>query len=173
MSLLATSYLHTGNNFIPRLVQKAKKCFQKHVAWTLARARGKIHITCNIWKSDNDLLVLRVIAHFIDAQLQLKTVLLGLKELDGSHTGENIADVIKTTLHHYNIQNVRFFILDNASNNNTVIQYLKNINDLEICASTQRLHCAGHVIQLVAKVMLFGSDIEVYESILQEFEEGR
>lgn len=81
--------------------------------------------------------------------------------------------MIKAILCNYNIQNIGFFVLDNASNNDTAIQYLEILDDLEICASTQRLRCAGHVIQLVAKAMLFGSDTEIYESILQEFEEGK
>jgi hypothetical protein len=48
VSPLAASYLRTGNDFIPRLVRKTEKCFQKCVAQTLRRARGKINITCDI-----------------------------------------------------------------------------------------------------------------------------
>lgn len=62
VSLLAASYLRTGDDFIPKLVRKAEKCFQQCVAQTLTRARGKINVTCDIWKSDNDLSVLGVIA---------------------------------------------------------------------------------------------------------------
>jgi hypothetical protein len=172
-SPIAASYLRTGNDFIPRLVRKAAKCFRKRVQQLLRRSKNKIHITCDIWKSDNELSLLGVVAHYIDANMEFKTVLLGLKELEGSHTGENIGDLLREILRSYEIDHIGFFVLDNASNNDTAIQYLEDLDDLQINALEQRLRCSGHVIQLVAKAMLFGSDTEVFEAILQELEEGR
>lgn len=105
--------------------------------------------------------------------MELKTVLPSLKELEDSHTGKNIGDLLREILRSYEIDNIGFFVLDSASNNDTAIKYLEKLDDLRINALEQRLRCSGHIIQLVAKAMLFGSDIEVFEAVIKELEEGR
>jgi hypothetical protein len=48
-----------------------------------------------------------------------------LREIDGRHTGANIADCIMEVINEYGIASkVGYFVMDNADNNDTMIQAL-------------------------------------------------
>ena len=52
--------------------------------------------------------------------------MLGLPKLYGAHTSNNIALVVAATLRAFDVdeQHVRYFVLDNAYNNDTAVAYL-------------------------------------------------
>ena len=52
-----------------------------------------------------------------------------------------------------------YFVMDNASNNDTLLLYLSESIPAINC-EVQRLRCLGHVINLVAKAILLGVDIQ-------------
>ncbi|KAF8812113.1 hypothetical protein BYT27DRAFT_7087987, partial [Phlegmacium glaucopus] len=52
----------------------------------------------------------------------LEELLIDFQELVGEHSGENMAEVVWETLKQYGIENQIFaFMLDNASNNDTMV----------------------------------------------------
>lgn len=58
-------------------------------------------------------------------------------------------------------ERVEYFALDNASNNDTSIEALAE--EFEFDVKERRLRCAGHIINLVARQILFGADPDAFE----------
>ncbi len=91
----------------------------------------KIHFTVDLWTSPNSLAILRVIRHYILESGLLQHLTLALKELDGAYSSENQAASIIEVINDYRIAlKVRYFMMDNASNNNTMIYALLTCTSL-------------------------------------------
>lgn len=134
-----------------------------HIRLSLANARSRITISFDGWKSDNELDLLGVFAHYFDEQYQLKTVLISLLPTYGNHTGEEQARCLLAVLKDYQITTkVGYFMADNATNNDRAIEVLKN--DLNIEPHKQRLRCACHILNLVVKAMLYGVDSDCIDN---------
>lgn len=124
----------------------------------LVISRSKIHLSFDLWSSSNHLTLCGVVAHFVDENGYVKTALLGLPRLLGTHSGENIAGCVAPVIRKYGIDSkLGYFVMDNAENNDTCIRTLAQW--LDINEKKQRLRCAGHIINLVVKAMLFGKGI--------------
>lgn len=129
----------------------------------LDSVKGQIHISFDLWTALNLLCLNGIVVHFIDEDTQKRTFLLGLPQVEGTHAGENIANEVCAIIREFNIQDrIGYFVLDNASNNDTCIQALAE--EFEFDPQQRRLRCAGHIINLVAKAFLFGHDFEAFES---------
>ena len=89
---------------------------------------------------------------------------LGLPELHGAHSGDNIASVVATTLRTFGVdeQRVGYFVLDNAYNNDTAMSALAD--DFGFNISHRRLRCCCHILNLGAQVVIWGKDREAYEN---------
>jgi hypothetical protein len=115
------------------------------------------------WTADNGLDFLGVTAHYLDASLRPRTVLLGLRDTRGSHSGENIAEEVLRVINDYGIsENVQYFMSDNASANDRAIKIWSS--SLSIHPEHHRLRCGAHVINLVAKAVLYGTDVHAFEN---------
>ena len=98
---------------------------QKRLVHYLHSALTSTHISCDLWTSSNSLGILAVVSHFVDESGILQTILLSLTEIQGSHSGENQAQIVHNTLVKYDIRNrVGYFVMDNADNNETLMQHL-------------------------------------------------
>ena len=89
-------------------------------------SQSSIHLSLDSWTSGNHLPILGVIAHtIIDNELQEYT--LALREIQGRHTGENLAPIVLDILQDYNITSKLGYIqMDNATNNDTLIAALSS-----------------------------------------------
>jgi hypothetical protein len=59
-------------------------------------ARSRVHISCDLWTSPNSLAIPGIVAHFVSEDGQLQHVVLALREMEGGHTGVDLAsEVIK------------------------------------------------------------------------------
>ena len=66
-----------------------------------------------------------MIAHYIADSGHLEHPVLALQELDGEHSGQNLADSVIGIINDYRIASkIRYFVMDNASNNDTIIEAL-------------------------------------------------
>ena len=71
---------------------------------------------------------------------------------------ETIGDVIA----HYQLQDkLGYFVTDNASSNETCLDYLAT--EFGFNTKESWIRCSGHVLNLVAQAILFGSDEEAFE----------
>ena len=112
-----------------------------------------------------------IVAHFIDSTGARKADLIALRSLDGEHTGENMAALLLKVFREYKIGGrIGFFILDNASSNDTCVDLVLRKLYPEMSARQRRrrrLRCLGHVINLVAQAFLLGKQ---YQETLDQLE---
>ena len=133
----------------------------------LATALSDIHITCDMWTSPNNLGVLAIIAYITLEKLQHQTVTLALIELEGEHTGLNMASVILQTVDLYGFRNkLGYFVMDNHSANDTLVEHIAESlrqDGVLYDPIQRRLRCNGHIINLVVKAFLSGKQEADYE----------
>ena len=136
----------------------------------LNSAQGQVHIAMDMWTSCNLLSLCRLVVHFIDGDGNLRNFLLSIPELIGRHTGSNIYEGATAIINEFNIQDrIGYFVLDNASNNDTCMQALAE--EFEFDKDERRLCCVGHIINLVTCSILFGKDPDALEKKFEKAKE--
>ena len=71
---------------------------KERIKLLLHSARFKIHISLDIWTSLNTLPILGIVAHYISEDNELEHAVLAMKEIQGSHEGENVAPIVLEVL---------------------------------------------------------------------------
>ena len=88
--------------------------------------------------------------------------MLAFREMTNRHDGKAIAANVLAVIDDYDLRDkVGFFVLDNASSNDTAVAILGET--LQFDPKVRRLRCIGHILNLVAQQLLFGSDFEKFE----------
>ncbi|KAF7566069.1 hypothetical protein PtrM4_143890 [Pyrenophora tritici-repentis] len=102
--------------------------------------------------------------HYLNGEGKLVDHLLGLPKLHGAHTGNNIALVAATILQLFSVDDisVRYFVLNNVSNNDTAVKSLAE--EFNFTASERRLRCCCHILNLGAQLVIWGKDRSAYEN---------
>jgi hypothetical protein len=106
-----------------------------------------------------------IIATFIDKDWNIQEALIGFEPLHGSHSGKELATVVKRVIESYHIEeSVHSITTDNASNNSTLIQsmnelveelqYRLNRDEGFFTGRIQHMPCFAHVLQLALKALL-------------------
>ena len=135
----------------------------------LALAKSRISLSFDAWKSDNELDLLGVVAHYVDSDYNVKNVLLALRNTYGSHTAEELKHHLLAVIREYRITTkIAFFMADSAQSNDAALRLLQE--DLPIEPSKQRLRCACHIINLVCKAILYGVDTDCMDDALEHDE---
>jgi hypothetical protein len=143
----------------------------------LKQALSKIHISFDIWTSQyQSYAFLGVVAHFVwrrDGKLRTESVMLGLKRLRESHTGEYVAKILGDLILEYEVDPSKLgvFMADNGSENDPAVdavltRFLPNLKD----HSGRRGRCLAHIINLAAKDFLYGQNSEVFEGEVRALE---
>jgi len=98
----------------------------------------------------------------------LHSATLGFERFYGPHSGRNIAQSFLRVLDKYKIDTkVGYVTTDNASNNDTALVELGAMlqeRNIHFDLITSRVRCFGHIINLVVKGFLWGSDWEAFEA---------
>jgi hypothetical protein len=128
----------------------------------------KNYLSFDLWSSPNYLAIAAIVAHFVNADWTVSTVLLAFRDLEGPHSGENIATVITAVCQEYLITDrLGCFVLDNATNNDTCIAQLAREFKWDKKEVTERrLRCFGHIINLVAQEFVFGGKADIFQQSL-------
>jgi hypothetical protein len=106
------------------------------------------------------------VAHYLDRQFTLRAVLLALPTMHGSHNAVNLSTKLASILDHFKLrQSFGYAITDNASENRACLNLLSK--ELAFDAGERYVLCMGHIINLVAYKVLFGSDVESFEDELK------
>jgi hypothetical protein len=115
---------------------------------SLVKMRYRIHISFDAYTSNNCLALLGVVGHWSDDYGNFKRALLGLKEIDGRHTGENLAKCVAQVFNDFGLplERIGWYILNNAINNDTAVESLIGDEYLSF-----RLRCVGHIFNLTVK----------------------
>ncbi|RKK10689.1 hypothetical protein BFJ65_g14684 [Fusarium oxysporum f. sp. cepae] len=171
--------LHTVNYMAPRVVTQSrgqvpkllKEGFTTHRQTLITKLKfslAQVHFSIDIWSSPNHHSLLAIVAHFINLDSrQLCKALLALRELEGAHSGEAIAETFLRVINSYGIQDkIGYFTLDNAYNNDTMLQAVAKACGFN--AAHRRLRCNGHVINLAVQAFLFGKNKDASDEALRQ-----
>ncbi|KAG7001232.1 3-ketosteroid 1-dehydrogenase helE [Fusarium oxysporum f. sp. conglutinans] len=125
---------------IRRKVLSAYEMHKDKVVAALKQSCGLIHVSFDGWKSGNRHSLTR-------------------------HFGHNIAAEILDVLDAYGIQDkIGYFTLDNAESNDKAMEVIGG--ELGFVGSRRRGRCFGHTLNLSAKALLFGHNVEAFEEQL-------
>ncbi|CAK5270384.1 unnamed protein product [Mycena citricolor] len=84
--------------------------------------------------------------------------LIDFRELIGAHSGDNMADAVWETLSEYGLcDRIMAFVMDNATNNNTMMDALEakcRAQNIVFSAEHARLRCMPHTVHLAALKLL-------------------
>jgi hypothetical protein len=147
-----------------------KEAWGKHkdiIRQALQVALSHIHISLDIWTSPNQWLLLAICAHFTTCDHKKQKALLALKKVPG-HSGEDQFSILFPVLEDYDIvQKLGAIIADNAASNNVLCRIIQSHFEdqlnLKWNAEYWRIHCIGHIINLVVQAFLFASVIKMEE----------
>ncbi len=172
---------YTSHGSLSLLIQQQYEERKNEIQYMLSNAVSCIHLSTDLWSSPNMKSLLALVAHFLDSTYTHRTVLLGLPRILGGHDGANIAESLLSITTEYKINsNLGAFIMDNATNNDTMVTALsKELYGVANISKESRLRCAGHIINLISKAVLYGDGITEFAKAMidrsdrQEFEEWR
>ena len=132
----------------------------------LSRSLSKINVSFDAWSSRKFTSLLGLTVHFLDEEGKLRTFLLGLPQIEGRHTGENLAERVGEIINEFGFEDrIGYFVTDNADNNDTCLEELGI--EFGFNKKDRRLRCCGHIINLVARSILFGTDADAFEEECQ------
>ena len=138
---------------------------KEKVAVVLRKSPGLIHISFDGWKTGNRHSLYGVTCFFRDENSRPCKLVLGAPDLRARHLGHNIATEILDVLAAYGIQDkIGYFTLDNAESNDKAMEVIGG--KLGFVGSTRRGRCFGHSLNLSAKALLFGHNVEAFEGQL-------
>jgi hypothetical protein len=168
---LIFGYIYTAGNLIRRFILNEFQHRRLSIIDDLQNARSKIHLSFNLWSSPNSLALCGVVAHYVTADLTNRALLLGLKCVQGTNSGENITDVVLKVIREFKIADkIGYFQADNTGNNNTCICMILNAISPNSDLSHRRMRCYGHIINLAAKAFLFDDDPVAFELKIENAE---
>ncbi len=108
--------------------------------------------------------MLAVVEHFVSHVGEAKSYLLGLRHVEGAHSGENMAESVIAVIEEYEITDILgYFILDNVSSNDTCVREILKKLRPDLNPKKCRLRCFGHIVNLAAKAFLFGEEADAFE----------
>jgi hypothetical protein len=137
---------------------------QATIVGQLALSKSTIHLSFDLWTSPHkNIAVLGIVAHYLTPDYTNQAVLLALRRLEGAHNGENQAEIILEVVRLYEINQLGYFVCDNASPNDTAVRAILKSQDKQTEEERRRLRCLGHIINLAAQAFLFGKNIEAFE----------
>lgn len=154
----------SGNTVRSRAIEAYNKHKEK-VIDVLQKASGLVHISFDGWRSRNRHAFFGIVAFFRDEEDKTCKIVLGVPEISERHYGYNIGSEILDIIHDYKIdKKVGYFTLDNAENNDTAMEVIGA--ELGFLGKARRGRCFGHILNLAAKAILFGKNVEAFEQQL-------
>jgi len=117
------TWLPRIHNTVGKWVKHQYKAHKQRVKKNVSEAQSKIHISCDLWTSTNDLPILVIILYYVDKNGNTRRTVTSMKEVDGSHIGENLSVPVLIVIKEWGIQdNLGYFMMDNAENNDTMMK---------------------------------------------------
>jgi hypothetical protein len=96
-----TDTLPKNHTDIRKWVIRQYKSMKGMLKVAIRNARSKIHISLDLWTSPNSLAILGITAQFVNQDSKLQSVVLAMKEVEGEHTGGNMAKYVMEVIKDY------------------------------------------------------------------------
>ncbi|MBW0465267.1 hypothetical protein O181_004982 [Austropuccinia psidii MF-1] len=110
-----------------------------------------VSFTTDAWTSPNITAYLAVTAHYIYMDFKLTSIIIGLAEIQGDHSGASLATQFLTIIRRYDLeQKIICITTDNASVNNRMAQEIEATCP-KFCAKDNMVGCMAHTIHLAAR----------------------
>jgi hypothetical protein len=165
LSAILASHLPTSGTTIRNWVMEDFKQRRKQIKKELHLSKNLVHFSFDMWTSPNSMAMIGIVSHFVSHTGEAKVCLLGLRRIEGSHSGENMAQSIIAVIEEYELRDrLGYFMLDNATSNDTCVREILRKFQPHLDPKERRLRCFGHVVNLAAKAFLFGTDPEAFEA---------
>jgi hypothetical protein len=166
-------FITTAHSQVGKKIEESFTSHKDIVRQKLQSAISSIHLSLDVWTSSNGLLLLGIVAHFVDCLEKYFKALIALRTIT-SHSGDEQFSVLLPVLQDYSIvQKLGAIVGDNASTNNTlcaaVEEYLLKEEEIEWDAAHWRIRCTGHIINLAVQAFLFQNIVEIDE--LESYDE--
>ena len=138
---------------------------KEQVKLELERSKSNVHLSFDLWTSPNALAMLGVVAHYFDQYGKNRVHIIALRRLRGSHSGENMAALVVSVIEDFALTTkLGYFVLDNATSNDTCITEVLQQLRTDLKPKDRRLRCFGHIVNLVAKAFLFGTEADAIDA---------
>ena len=145
--------------------------YRRQIKGLLHEAIGPIHLATDLWTSPHRHALLAICVQWVDRDYNLRKALIGLPECRHNHSGEHQARLIFDCLQVYGITpNLGYHTSDNASSNDTCVRSLqKRLSEVGIDwdATTHRVRCLGHIINLSLQAFLFATSKEALQAAIE------
>ena len=157
----ANDLLRNSGSTIRNRIMSLHQEGQRRICLVLQDALSSIHILCDGWTTPNALGIFGIVGHFTNEEGKLQALLLALVEVEGAHTGEQLAAHIFMVLDQYHIKDrLGYFVMDNATANDRMVTSISHQlfekDGLSYNSQQYRLRCNGHIINLSVQAFLFG-----------------
>jgi len=170
----SSDFITTAHSQVRKKIEESFISHKDIVRQKLQSAISSVHLSLDVWTSLNGLLLLGIVAHFVDClkEKQFKA-LIALPEIS-NHSGDEQFSVLLPVLQDYGIvRKLGAIVSDNATTNDTlcaaVEEHMLEQEEIEWDAAHRRIRCTGHIINLAVQAFLFQSVIEINE--LESYDE--
>ena len=142
-----------------RLFKDVRNRLQLHIS-----QGARINLTLDAWTASNKIPFLAITAHWMTADFEQCSTLIGFERLRGSHTAENMVAAIMTVLKMYGIESsINCITTDNASVNDAIFNELE-YQLLSFSRRDGQIRCLAHVLNLAAQTVLVSLNSEALDA---------
>ncbi|EFP84063.2 uncharacterized protein PGTG_09776 [Puccinia graminis f. sp. tritici CRL 75-36-700-3] len=142
-----------------RMVSKAIHVFytvvQEAFKLELKSHTGALYLGLDAWQSPNGFDILGIVVYWLNERAGLQSMPLDFIKLSRSHTGKYLAETVQLVVEKFGIASKIYGIVsDNASNNEVMVNELKNLKWPHFKGQPQWIRCFAHILNLIAKAIL-------------------
>ena len=123
--------------------------------------RSRIYISADLQTSPNSLALVNIVIYYLDKNLKVQSILIGMRRVYGAYSGENITKAIIPILQDFNIApRLGYYISDSYGANDT---YLREIyRRLRLDINSRRIRYLEYILNLAAEAFLFSTNLKLF-----------
>ncbi|MBW0464461.1 hypothetical protein O181_004176 [Austropuccinia psidii MF-1] len=126
-------------------------CHEKHIQLTLSESNQDVSFTTDTWTSPNVTAFMSVTGHFMDRNFKLHSILLGLTEIEGDHSGHSLSNQFLKVIQQYELEKQILCITTESSSANHQMAQEIQVKCPTFVAETNTIGCMAHIIHLAAR----------------------
>jgi hypothetical protein len=134
-------------------IERSYALHRESIKAQLQAAKSQVHFSIDLWSSPHRKAFLGICGQWVDEHYELREALLGLPNIQHSHSGETMSRHLLDSIRYLNIaDNIGYFTLDNTTSNNTCLhalsESLANEFGIRFDPIKHCICCRGYIINL-------------------------